>query len=180
MIVFYICQTSSLPITKCWPQYSCCNMLPLTCMSCLIIGLGTELTASMVKRWFTLSSSFQRWTWSAANFLPSTQKKKKMKKESCVLFSRCQEKKTQGQFCLSVKIYSGFWDKTMPWRDQGKERTHPPRRKWQQAEVNQVNAKTLNRTNHSVLPVHLFTFSTDLIHTHIPSSHPTLRKKVLE
>lgn len=38
--------------------------------------------------------------------------------------------------------------------------------KWQEVEVNQVNAKTLNRTNHSVLPVHLFTFSTDIILTH--------------
>lgn len=35
-----------------------------------------------------------------------------------------------------------------------------------QSKPNQVNTKTLNRTNLSVLPVHLFTFSTDIIHTH--------------
>lgn len=116
----------SLPITKCWPQYSCCNMLPLTCMSCLIIGLGTELTASTVKRWFTLSSSFQRWTWSAANFLPSTQKKRRKKKKDVFCFLVTEKRKHKVNFFLSVKIYSALWDKTVPWRDQGKERTHPP------------------------------------------------------
>lgn len=164
----------SLPITKCWPQYSCCNMLPLTCISCLIIGLGTELTASTVKRWFTPSSSFQRWTCSAANFLPSTQKKRKKKKDVfCFLVTEKRKHKVNFVFLWKSILHCEI-KRCLDETREKREHTHPCI-KWQQAEVNQVNAKTLNRTNHSVLPVHLFTFSIDLIHTHIPSSHPTLR-----
>lgn len=126
--VLYPCQTSALSAMKCWPQYGCCNILPLTCMSCLIIGLGPELTACTVKRWFTVSSSFKRWTRSAANFLLSTQKKRGKRQKRKI------KKKGRGakywentrQFCLSLKIYSGLWEKKRPLRELGKERTHPP------------------------------------------------------
>lgn len=127
--VLYPCQTSSSSAMKCWPQYGCCNILPLTCMSCLIIGLGPELTACTVKRWFTVSSTFKGWTRSAANFLLSTQKKGQKTKKKIFLNKKEERlgiEKTQGN---SASLWKSILDceiKKMPWRELGKERTHPP------------------------------------------------------
>lgn len=53
-------------------------------------------------------------------------KKKEKKKKDVFCFLVTEKRKHEVNFFLSVKIYSALWDKTVPWRDQGKERTHPP------------------------------------------------------
>lgn len=60
-----------------------------------------------------------------------------------------------------------LWPEKLPRgrNESEKEHAHPADND-KRGEVNQVNAKTLNRTNHSALPVHLFTVPTDLILSH--------------
>lgn len=106
---------------------------------------------------------------------PAKHAKKRKKKKDVFCFLVTEKRKHKVNFVFLWKsILHCEIKRCLDETREKREHTHPCI-KWQQAEVNQVNAKTLNRTNHSVLPVHLFTFSIDLIHTHIPSSHPTLR-----
>lgn len=155
-------QPRRLPKTECYSQSICWNML--LCMSCLIIGPSSQLTALILRRRFTLNISSEKLTGSAADFSFARQNPpQKTYKTLPLLLSHHRRWRSVSSFYENLWL----WPEKLPWgrNESEKEHAHPADND-KRGEVNQVNAKTLNRTNHSVLPVHLFTVPTDLILSH--------------
>lgn len=75
----------------------------LACMSCLIIGPSSQLTAFILRRRFTLNISSEKLTGSAADFSFARQKtpKKLIKHSPCY----CCIIDSEDQFPLSMKIF---------------------------------------------------------------------------
>lgn len=156
-------QPRRLPKTECYSQSICWNML--VCMSCLIIGPRSQLTALILRRRFTLNISSEKLTGSAADFsfARQTPPPKKTYKTLPLLLSHHRQWRSVSSFYENLWL----WPEKLPRgrNESEKEHAHPADND-KRGEVNQVNAKTLNRTNHSALPVHLFTVPTDLILSH--------------
>lgn len=135
----------------------------LACMSCLIIGPSSQLTAFILRRRFTLNISSEKLTGSAADFSFARQKtpKKLIKHSPCY----CCIIDGEDQFPLSMKIFDCDLKSCLE-EGTSQRKSTPTLRIMTARQSKPGQCKDPEQNNHSVLPVHLFTVPTDLILSH--------------